>query len=89
MRKKTGIQKRQVCGENFLIAMGAENIDMNAIINLNETAAFLWDAMGDEEFSVEELVGKLTEEYEVGEAEAREHIETLLSEMQKANVVVA
>ena len=78
---------REVCGDKFLIAMGVENIDMNSIINLNETAAFLWKAMGDGEFSVDDLVAKLTDEYEVSTEMAKANIESVLEEMRKAGVV--
>lgn len=78
---------REVCGDKFLIAMGVENIDMNSIINLNETAAFLWKAMGDGEFSVDDLVAKLTDEYEVSAEMAKANIESVLEEMRKAGVV--
>ena len=87
MKKKTGIEMREVCGDKFLIAMGVENIDMNSIINLNETAAFLWKAMGDGEFSVDYLVAKLTDEYEVSAEMAKANIESVLEEMRKAGVV--
>ena len=87
MKKKTGIEMREVCGDKFLIAMGVENIDMNSIINLNETAAFLWKAMGDGEFSVDDLVAKLTDEYEVSTEMANANIESVLEEMRKAGVV--
>ena len=78
---------REVCGDKFLIAMGVENIDMNSIINLNETAAFLWKAMGDGEFSVDDLVAKLTDEYEVSAEMAKANIESVLEEMRKVGVV--
>ena len=78
---------REVCGDKFLIAMGVENIDMNSIINLNETAAFLWKAMGDGDFSVDDLVAKLTDEYEVSAEMAKANIESVLEEMRKAGVV--
>ena len=87
MKKKTGIEMREVCGDKFLIAMGVENIDMNSIINLNETAAFLWKAMGDGEFSVDDLVAKLTDEYEVSAEMAKANIESVLEEMRKVGVV--
>ena len=78
-----------VCGEKFLMAEGVDNIDFNQIITLNETAAFLWEAMGEGEFSVEELVEKLTAEYDISADEAKAHIETLISDLVKAGVVCA
>jgi len=77
---------RTVCGKTFLVAIGKEH--MNALINLNDTAAFLWEAMGDEEFEVDDLVKRLTDEYEVSEATAKENIENLLAEMRKAGLIL-
>lgn len=76
-----------VCGEKFLVAEGVENIDFNQIIALNSTAVFLWEAMGEGEFTVEELVEKLTAEYEVSAAEAKDCIEQLIVDMKKAGII--
>lgn len=76
-----------VCGAKFLMAEGIENIDFNQIISLNETAAFLWEAMGDDPFTVEELAEKLTAEYEVSHAEAKDCIEQFLADLKKAGVI--
>lgn len=87
MKKKDGFVMSSVCGEKFLMAEGVENIDFNQIITLNDTAAFLWEAMGEDEFTVEELVEKLTAEYDVSAEEAKVCIEQLLIDMKKAGVV--
>ena len=87
MKKNTTFRMNEVCGEKFLMAEGIENIDVNSLVALNETAAFLWEAMGEGDFSVDELVAKLTAEYEVSEVEARKNIEELLAKMKEAGVV--
>lgn len=87
MKKKEGFEMRSVCGEKFLMATGVENIDFDRLVVLNETAAFLWEAMGDAEFTIDELVEKLTAEYEVSAEEARSGIGQLLDDMKKAGVV--
>lgn len=71
----------EVCGEKFLMAEGIENIDVNNLIAFNETAAFLWEAMGDEEFTIDDLVGKLTAEYDVSAEEARKNIEEFVDKL--------
>lgn len=87
MKKKEGFVMNSVCGEKFLVAEGVENIDFNQIIALNSTAVFLWEAMGEGEFTVEELVEKLTAEYEVSAEEAKDCIEQLIADMKKAGVI--
>ncbi len=76
-----------VCGEKFLMAEGIENMDFNQIIALNETAAFIWEAMDEDECTVEELVEKLTAEYDVSADEAKACIEELLVDMKKSGLV--
>lgn len=51
MRKKEGFNIRKVCGENILVAEGMSNIDFSDIISMNETAAYLWNSIGYEEFT--------------------------------------
>ena len=43
MRIKKGFVLRDVCGEKIVVAEGKENIDFTKIINMNESAAFLWE----------------------------------------------
>ncbi len=42
MRIKDGFEIRNICGEKVIIAYGLDNLDFNKLINLNESAAFLW-----------------------------------------------
>lgn len=43
MRLKNNFELRNVCGENVLIPCGKGGVDLNCIIHLNETGAFLWN----------------------------------------------
>lgn len=65
MRKKKGFNLRCVCGEQIMVAEGIENIDFSNIISMNETSAYLWNELGDGEFSVDDMAGLLVKEYEV------------------------
>ena len=49
MKKKKGFELRHLLRENVIISKGKENIDFNKIIVLNESAAYLWEAVGEEE----------------------------------------
>ena len=89
MRKKQGFEKRSVCGEKFLIAAGLENMDFDRIITLNETAEFIWDAIPeDQDVSIDDLVAKLTAEYEVSAEEARQSVAALVDSMSNAGLIV-
>ena len=51
MRIKPGFNIRQMCGESIIVAQGLANIDFSKIISLNESAAYLWDAVKEQDFT--------------------------------------
>ncbi|MCR5395021.1 MAG: PqqD family protein [Bacteroidales bacterium] len=65
MQLKDGFGLRDVCGEKVLVPEGLENIDYSRIINLNETAAYLWENLVGKEFEIEDMVDLLCKEYDV------------------------
>jgi hypothetical protein len=65
MQIKEGFELRNVCGEAVIIAHGKQNIDFSRIINLNESAAYLWRNVVGTEFDAERLAELLLEEYDV------------------------
>ena len=69
MKIKEGFLLRQVAGQNVALP-DAETLDLNMMITLNETAAFLWERMQSES-SEDALVQALLGEYDVNEATAR------------------
>ena len=60
MRKKPGFNLRDVCGEQIVVAEGKENIDFSNIISMNETSAFIWEALGDKEFDADMMASLLS-----------------------------
>lgn len=87
MKKNQGFELRSLCGERFLMATGMENIEVNNMVVMNDTAVFLWEAMGDGEFTAEELVDRITAEYEVTAEDARKDVEAFIADMAKAGVI--
>ena len=66
MKIKKGFQLQNVCGEHIIIPAGEENIDFSHIISLNPTAAYLWEKIAEKaEFTIEDMVQLLLDEYEV------------------------
>ena len=70
MRVKPGFKLRTVVGEQIIVPEGKENIDFSQIISMNESSAYLWNAVGEEEFTPEDLAKLLLEEYDVDEETA-------------------
>ena len=63
MKIKDGFVLREMCGEHIVAAEGLQNINFNKLISLNSTAAFLWKALENKEFTVEDMAQLLVDEY--------------------------
>ena len=87
MKTKKGFKLRNVCGENVIVADGIENIDFSKIISMNESAAYLWNKIGDTDFNVDKLVALLLDEYEVDETTARNDAEQLIKKWLEAGII--
>lgn len=88
MKKKPGFALRSVCGEQFLIAEGLSNIDFSKLIALNESSAYLWNAINEgEKFTIDSLTALILEEYEVEENTARNDVKALVASMLEAGVI--
>ncbi len=86
MKAKTGFNLRNVCGEQVIVAEGRENIDFSNIISMNETSAYLWNAIQDTDFTVDDLVELLTQEYDVDEQTARKDAQALANQWLEAGI---
>lgn len=65
MKIKEGFELRELCGEYIVVAHGEKNIDFSKIISLNESAAVMWEAVADKDFSAEDMANALLAVYDV------------------------
>ena len=86
MRTKPGFQLRNICGEQILTAEGKENIDFTHIVGMNEAAAYLWEKIQNREFTIDDLVDLLMEEYDVDASTARKDVEVLIQQWTEAGI---
>lgn len=81
MKIKEGFIMRQVAGENVVIPSG-DNLDMNMMITLNDSGAFLWNKL-QEEITVDELVAAVVAEYpDVDSATAKIAVEGFIEQLK-------
>ena len=87
MKKKPGINMRNICGENIIVAEGNVNIDFTNILSLNESAAYLWQRIDDEHFDIDTLTQWLMEEYEVDIDTARQDVIAMVDKWLELNII--
>lgn len=87
MKVKKGFEIREVCGIFAIVAVGIENIDFNRIISMNETSAHIWKSVMEKEFTVEDMVEALMQEYEVDKETAFNDCTTLANQWFEAGII--
>ena len=81
MKIKDTFVLRSIAGSSIVVPTGAEMMDFNGMITLNETGAFLWEKM-QSETDIDSLTEAMLAEYtgisrEDAEADIKEFIATL------------
>ena len=71
---------REVENELILVPLSGNVAKMNEMFTMNETGKFLWENIG-ENTSVDDLVNKLTEEFQVDEVTARRDTENFINSL--------
>lgn len=89
MKAKKGFKLRTVCGENIIVAEGIDNIDFSRIISMNESSAYLWKNIQEKDFTSDDLVHLLLDEYEVDEDTAKTDVAQLIQKWLEAGIIEA
>lgn len=87
MKLKDGFVLRSVGGHSIVVPVGAQVVDFNCMITLNETGAFLWQLLQSER-TAQELTEALLAEYEVDAAVAEADVAQFLKKLQQAELLV-
>lgn len=80
MRRKDNFVMQNVGGENILVPLGAQVMDMNAIITLNTTSAYIWSLL-DQDCTIDVLAAAVAEHFDVDYTLARSDIQTFVDEI--------
>ena len=87
MKINEGFELRKVCDENVIVAYGRKNIDFSKVISPNESAAFLWNAVVDKEFTCQDLADILCKEYEVDAQTALQDVAQMVASWKELGLV--
>ena len=63
MKIKEGFILRTVIGEHIVVAEGLAQLKFKKILNLNASAAYIWQQLDGKEFTVEDIASLLVEKY--------------------------
>lgn len=86
MKIKEGYLVHEVAGNYVVIKIGQEAVNFNGLITLSESAKMLWDLLK-EDASIDDLVNKLLNEYEIDEETARKDTLEFIESLKKNNIL--
>lgn len=86
MRAAKGFIMREIAGETILIPSGAAAQKFNGLITVNELGTFIWNALA-EDITLDALVGRITDAYEVDAETARADAVEFLDELRQVGGV--
>lgn len=83
MKIKPEFMLHQIGEEYIVMHDGSTNVDFSRIINLNRTAAYLWQRFRDADFDTDAL----TERYDVAPEQARRDAEAFIQSLQRCGIL--
>ena len=86
MRIKEGFVLRTICGQSVVSGEGSANVNFSKLVSLNDSAAYLFKAVGNEEFTAERLADLLLDEYDVDRETALRDAETLCAQWKEIGI---
>lgn len=88
MKVIPGFALRQLGNEYLLIAESVELVNFNAMITLNESAAYLWRNVADKDsFDEQTMVDLLLAEYEVSPEQALQDVRKTIASWRDAHLI--
>lgn len=87
MRIKQGCKVREIAGENVVIMQGQHGADFTRIITLNDSALLLWQALLEQDFTLEDVAEVLTSNFEVDNTTAMRDAQKWVERMQECGLI--
>lgn len=86
MKIKKGFTVRNIAGSDIVVPVGNAEKIFNGMITLNESGAFFWNALL-KDTTVDEVVKKVTSEYDVDESKARADVEKFINLLRENDLI--
>jgi len=86
MKRKADFLMQSVGGEILLVPLGAQVMDLNGLITLNDTAACVWELLAQER-SLDELTAAVAERFDVAAEIACADVQTFVDEITRLGLL--
>jgi hypothetical protein len=86
MIRKSDFVVQNVGGENLLVPLGAQVMDLNGLITLNDTGAYVWELLAQDR-TLDELAEAVAAQFEVDPAAALGDVQMFIDEINRLGLV--
>ena len=86
MRAAREYLMREIAGETILIPSGSAAKKFNGLVTVNELGGFIWNVLA-EDVTIEQIVNRITAEYEVDAETARIDALEFLDELRQVGAL--
>ncbi len=87
MKTRKGFVLRSLGNEYILMPEGLEADGFDAMISMNESAAFLWKAVESKDFDAETLIGLLIDEYGISREVAEKDVAAMVKGWKQMKII--
>ena len=87
MKIKEGFLMKEVVGRTIVVPVGGATLDFNGVLTLNETGAFLFSLLSENDMTEEELVSKITDNYEISKEIAAADVSVFIKKISDAGLL--
>ena len=88
MKVKDGIAIRQVDDEYVLVDTGKIKPKFNGMIHLNETSKDIIDLLTKDDLSMDELIKKLLDIYDVDKETLEKEVANFIAQLKEVNIII-
>ena len=85
-RKNPDVVSRNIAGETVLVPISEKTQTAGRLFTLNEVGAFIWESIDGEE-SVEGILNRILDRYDVGEKSASADLVELIESMERCGMI--
>ncbi len=86
MKLKYEFETVEIDGEIMAVPVGDNSDDLHAMLRLNDTAAFILEALK-EETTEEDIIAKIKKEYDCSETDVAEYVHSYIEELKNNGIV--
>ena len=87
MKINPNFKIRRIAGESIVVNQGTATVNMTRIISLNESACLLYQEMAGKDFTIEDAVKVLTDNYNVSDEIALKDVETWVESLKQCGII--